>query len=202
MSDLIHLNGNVLCAIDTETTGLTPGFHDLVEIAIIPLDANLKPKQDILPFNLILKPLRPENADVEALKKQKRTLAEIAAIGMDPWRAIDLFDNWFKQLKLAPGKKISPLAHNWPFDRSFIQEWLDRATFEQYIDGRYRDSMATSLFVNDFCDMNAKDCPYPKQSLGSLANRLGVELENAHTALEDALACAEVYRRLVSRFVP
>lgn len=195
--NMIHLNGNLLCAIDTETTGLTAGYHDLIEIAIIPLNSELEPVPDIIPFNLMLKPKRPENADPEAVNKQGRTLADIILRGMEPWRAVDLFDEWFQRLGLAPGKKISPLAHNWPFDRSFIQDWLDKATFEQFIDGRFRDSMAAGLFLNDLADLHQEPYPFHKLTLGSLAAKFSLPFEKAHTALEDALMCAQIYKRML-----
>ena len=51
-----HWNGHQLCAIDTETTGLEAGYHEIVEIAIIPLDSEIKPRTDVLPFNIFIKP--------------------------------------------------------------------------------------------------------------------------------------------------
>ena len=46
---MIHLNGNILCAVDVETTGLEVGFHEIWQIAVLPLDSNIKPNKDILP---------------------------------------------------------------------------------------------------------------------------------------------------------
>lgn len=195
--NLINLNGNILVSVDTETTGLMPGFHDLNEIAIIALDSEFNPVQSILPFHMMLQPKRPQNADEAALKKQGRTLAQIMLEGMDPWRAADLFEGWVERLRLVPGKRLSPLAHNWPFDRGFILDWLGKATFESFIDGRYRDTQTAALFLNDLADVHQTQCPFPKVKLGDCAFRLGVPLENAHTAIEDAAATAQVYKRML-----
>ena len=40
----------IIAAIDLETTGLDPHYHDIIEIAIQPLDEAFEPSSDIPPL--------------------------------------------------------------------------------------------------------------------------------------------------------
>ena len=52
----------IIAAIDIETTGLDPLYHDIIEIAILPLDGEFEPRADILPFVARIRARRPQNA--------------------------------------------------------------------------------------------------------------------------------------------
>lgn len=196
-TNLIHLNGNVLCAIDVETTGTDPNHHEIVEFACIPLDANYEPRADMLPFHLYLQPMYPERIETEAFRVNGLTLADLMLQGMDKWQAADLFDKWFARMNLATHKRLSPLAHNWPFERGFVQKWLGDATFGALIDGRYRDTMAFALALNDLADHHNEACPFPKLTLGACCSVAKIEHARAHTAIEDAFVTAKLWKSML-----
>lgn len=210
-----HLNGNILATIDCETTGTDPQKHEIIEICVIPLDNQYRPSQGIVPFQQEMIPEKPENIDFEAIRcmqqqhdfyvenvcKSKERLVHVKLNGMDKWRCADLFVEWFENLKLAPLKRIMPIAHNWVFDSGFIKEWLGEKTFEYIFDPRYRDSMTVSLFLNDIADMQGEQFPFPKNNLQYLCSELKVQRERAHTATDDSVATAEVYKRLIGRAI-
>lgn len=198
---LQHLNGNVMCAIDTETTGLEAGVHDVVEVAIIPLGADLEVMRGVGAFHVYLKPKRPQNVTEEALKINKLNMADLQINGLDPWVAADLFEDWFMKLGLVPGKKIVPLAQNWPFDREFIRDWLGPVTFNGLIDYHFRDTCPVAQFLNDRSAFQISTPPFPKVNLQYLASSLGIETNRAHSALDDALTCAKVYRKMMTMFI-
>jgi DNA polymerase III epsilon subunit-like protein len=196
----MHLNGNILCAVDVETTGLQAGYHDIAQICILPLNEQYLPSREIIPFNMNLSPKRPENADQEALKKCKLKLADLILEGMDPHRAADLFEEWFEKLKLPGGKKIAPLAHNWPFDRGYLIDWLGPKNFEDRFYHRYRDPMVIGNFCNDLADLRGEQYFYQKLELPYLVSLLHVEAPGRlHDALNDCVAVAEVYKRMLHR---
>jgi len=196
---VIHLNGNVLCAVDTETTGDRVGHHDVIQICVLALNCDIRPDLKVVPFYTYLKPRRPENClHEEDLKIGRAKLCEAQLNGLDPDRAADLFDEWFEKLGLAPGKRISPLAQNWPFDRGFLIDWLGHENFEHYFDARFRDTMAVASFENDIAAFRVEPYPYQKVKLQYLASTLRVEANGkAHDALRDCLTVAEVYRRMI-----
>lgn len=196
---LIHLNGNLLCAIDLETTGFNPKIHDIWQIAILPLDSDIRPlkMEGLSPFYIDIKPDRPQNADPEAISKDK--LEKVLKDGLDSELAQMLLEKWFNKLQLAINKKICPLACNWPFDRSFLIEWLGLLNFEAFFHPWYRDVLAASLYSNDRADVNAEPVPYAKSSLAYLCSTLKVENISPHDALSDCVATAEVYRLMLKQ---
>lgn len=202
---MIHWNGNQVCVIDTETTGLDPHFHEMVQICILPLDSDLKPRKDgVLPFYIELIPEHPERADPKAMEINRLRLAEIARRGHDREKAKDLLEEWIKKLKLplskfGTPKRIMPLGQNYAFDMGFIKAWLGYDMYDEYFHPYYRDTMIASLYCNDKAGMHGENAPYPKHNLSYLCNRLNVEYENKHDALNDCVATAELYRRMCQK---
>lgn len=197
---MTHLNGHLMCVVDVETTGERPGFHDLIQICVLPVDYKLDPWKEFVPFYTNLQLKRPENISEEASMKSRVKASEAQLNGLDPYRGADLFEEWFEKLKLAPGKRIVPLAHNWPFDRGFIIDWLGEENFRQFFDGRYRDTMVSAAFCNDRADFMIEPYPYPKINLEYLATVMKIPHERAHDALGDCITTLEVYKQMIKRF--
>jgi oligoribonuclease (3'-5' exoribonuclease) len=199
---MVHLNGNLLCAVDVETTGVDPQKNDIWQIAVLPLDANIKPLQGIMPFYVNMRLKRPENIDPKAMNVGKADLAQLQLHAIDPWKAVDLFIEWFERLGLPEKKRIAPLASNWLFDRDFIIEWMGRLSFDYYFHFHYRDTQASALFMNDRADRHIEKVPHPKVGLGYLGNLYGAQNLKAHDALQDCLQTAEVYSKMMSAYTP
>lgn len=191
---MIHLNGNILCVFDCETTGLDPLNHDMWQICCMPLDFNLR--STATPFEVMLKP-RNMNRDSGAISKANFNKAVLT--GMEYEIAASLFVEWVERMELGFRKRIMPLAHNWPFDRSFIIEWLGPETFNHYIDARYRDTMVAAAFINDVCDHSAERVPMTKLTLRAVATSLKIDWDDgsAHDAVYDCYKTVEVYRALI-----
>lgn len=194
----IHFNGNLLCAIDTETTGLKPGHHEILDLCILPLGLDLKPSKQFRMFNIKIKPEHPERTDPEAHRMNSDLMRECLIHGIDRWAAVDMLSTWFKKLNLPERKKIVPLGSNYQHDRAFIQEFLGGFySYDEFFRSDCRDCMLMALMVNDQYDWHSDKIPFPKTKLGYLATTLGIEANNAHTALGDCLTSAEVYKRLL-----
>ena len=201
---MIHWNGNQLCVIDTETTGLDPDWHDLIQICILPLDSDLKPRHDVLPFYIEMIPEHPERADPKAMQINRLDFAIIGQRGHHPDKARDMLDDWIKKLKLPETKygnrkKILPLGQNYPFDMGFMKVWLGHETYAEYFHYHFRDTMIVAQYLNDRAGMHAEKVPFSKTSLTWLANKMNVPHEKAHDALADCQTTAEVYRRLLQQ---
>jgi len=195
-----HLNGNLLCAIDTETTGLKAGFHDIWQVAIVPLGADIKPLKTVLPFCMDIKIKFPERIEKNAIKIINAEFARRQQHAIEPYTCADLFDKWFDRLKLPMYKRIVPLAQNWLFDRGFLIDWLGETSFNHSFYHVFRDTMTVAAFDSDLCDFRGDKVLFTQYNLGFLCTRLGVTNEKPHDALQDAIATAEVYRRLLLRF--
>lgn len=198
---LMNLNGHVLCSIDTETSGLVAGYNDIIEVAIVPLGADLKPSRVVTPFVTLLRPKDryPDSWTEEAQRVNGISREELAIHGVEPFKAADRFEEWVQRLGLGPHKKVAPLAFNWPFDSGFVRDWLCPKTYDMWIWHRYRDVMPLVLALNDKAEWSGRDCPFPQTSLQDVRARLKIPECSAHRALGDALVTIEVYRELMER---
>jgi DNA polymerase III epsilon subunit-like protein len=199
---MIHWNGNQMCVIDTETTGLEAGWHDLIQICILPLDSNLLPRKDVMPFYLEMIPEHPERADPKAMSINRLDFAIIGQRGHHPDKARDLLEHWIAKLGLPQtrygnSKKILPLGQNYSFDVGFMKAWLGTETYNDWFHYAYRDTKVAAAFLNDRAGMHAEKVPFAKTSLGSMAKKLNVRHEKAHDALSDCMATAGIYRQML-----
>jgi DNA polymerase III epsilon subunit-like protein len=199
-----HLNGNLLCAIDCETTGLDPMVHELVQICILPLNSNLEPIRSVLPFYVEIKPEHPDRVSKEAMSVNMIDLATICQRGHDRFKAIELLENWMAKIglpytKFGTRKKITPLGHNYQFDKGFIQAWLGHEQYDELFHYHYRDSMIAANFINDRASFltPGEPVPFSKVNLSWLAKQLNVQTDRAHDSLQDCLTTAGVYRKLL-----
>ncbi len=196
---MVHLNGNLLCAVDVETTGLIPGYHDIWQVAILPLNSFIKPLKSVMPFYMDIKIKFPDRIDPKAIKLPREEFARRQQHAIDPFSCADLLDEWFARLKLPFNKRIVPLAQNWPFDRGFIIEWLGILSFEHMFYPVYRDTMVAAAFDSDLADFRSEKILFTQHNLRFISTRLGVQNQKPHDALQDAITTAECYRRMLLR---
>lgn len=197
---MLHLNGNLLAAIDTETTGIDPTTHEIIEIAIIPLTHALKPHPNIIPFSLKLKPDKPENIDYAAMSCNKAELMQLLLNGVAQATAADMLDRWFASIGLGENKRLVPVGHNYTsFDRLFINEWIGKANYAHIFDFHDRDTFIIAQYLNDRSWFVNEKPPFPKQGLSYVASQLGIKNPAPHTALGDAWTAGEIYRKIMGR---
>ena len=199
-----HWNGHQVCAIDTETTGLDPNWHEMWQICILPLDSDFMPRRDVSPFYINFTLECPERVDwtSDVMKGNKSRIIEATRTGHDKFKAAELFEKWYEKLKLPLNKggvvqcKVIPLGQNYAFDLGFMKAWLGPLNYDHFFHYHYRDTMPSALFLNDHAAMQAEKVPYPKVGLKWLSTTHSVQLERAHDSLQDCLAVAEVYRKM------
>jgi DNA polymerase III epsilon subunit-like protein len=203
-NSMVHWNGNVLCAMDVETTGLDPHHHEIWQIAILPLDSNIEVRKDVMPFCIEIKPEHPERANEDIQHKLSNREAYIKACerGFDQEKAKDLLEIWIERLKLpctefGTPKRIMPLGQNFGFDKGFITRWLGVEMYNQYFDYHYADTMVAAMYLNDRAGMHAEPIPFSKINLTYLASTLKIDHPRAHTALGDCVVTAEVYKQML-----
>jgi DNA polymerase III epsilon subunit-like protein len=197
-----HWNGHQLCAIDVETTGTDPAYHEILQICILPLNSNVEPRKDVMPFYIEIIPNHPERIEKEAMTKNKLDASKIMQRGFDSFKAVDMFLEWMQTLnlpttKFGQPKRIIPLAHNWPFDKGFVEQWMGPTQFNEVFDAHYRDTMAVASFLNDRAGAHAEIVPYSKSNLGWMCNKNAIINTCAHDALQDCIATAALYKKLI-----
>jgi DNA polymerase III epsilon subunit-like protein len=201
---MIHWNGDMACAFDTETSGTDPDWHEIVQIAALPLDSNFDPRNDVMPFYVNMKPNHPERVDPKALRVSGLSLSDLMTRGLDQERARDLFLEWVDGLGLpyTPGgyrKRLIPVGHNYFFDRNFISRWLGQETYDELISHFARDTMTVAAFLNDNSAFKVNPPHFQKLDLRYVCSKLGVEKYDRHDALEDCAMAARAYKALVSK---
>lgn len=167
-----------LVAIDTETGGLVPGYHALLQLAAIPTWA-------AKPFNIFIWPdnheIDPESLPVSGYRPD--LWRERGAVCLS--QALKEFEEWLKQAPVEPWK-LTPLAHNAGFDRGFIDAGFQLLGRRSPLGHRWRCSQAAMGFL-----MDAEILPVGTTSLDALAGLCGLhrDPDEPHDALKDAWAC-------------
>lgn len=180
-----------LAFIDTETTGLNPFFHEVIEIGCVIAE----PKPSL--FGVI------EYVETAALDirivPQHIERAEPAALRVNGYNDRDWSD------ALPPKDALARLAatvngamfiaQNVTFDWTFLSAMAERAQFPFDRVFGYRKLDLISLVMGKWAGRQGGP---PRYALKALCEFYGVKNENAHTALADARAAFEVYKKVVS----
>ena len=197
-SGLVHLNGNLMASIDLETTGLQAGYHEPIQIAIVPLNSDIRPLEGVRPFYTTIKPLHPERQQARAGYVHGLKMEDLVLHAPDAGKVQDLLVEWWENLDLPFGKTLVPLAHNWAFESSFLRAWLGVDLAEALFFGHARDAMLYVLALNDKAVFMGLPQPFPKVGLGSLCRHFKIVNPNPHDAMSDAIAEAECYRAMLT----
>jgi len=198
----MNFDGNLMVAVDIETTGFLAGFHEIVQIAIQPLNTQLEPVEGILPFYTNIQPEHFNRINNESMRINGLNLKDLRTSALDKWKVADQLDSYFQKLKLPYRKSLIPLAHNWAFESGFLKHWLGLESFNQIFHPHPRDTMIFALSIADRAVFRGEDSPFRYYGLKSLCNTLGIPLLSHHDALADALATAQLYRALMTFNIP
>jgi DNA polymerase-3 subunit epsilon len=164
-----------IALIDTETTGRDPNNDRIVEIGVV---LGLK-GEVVRRYGQLLDPGRPIPAESSAVHGIKD--ADVAGKPKFP----EIVD----ELLAFLGDAI-PAAYNASFDRAFVLAELDRAqarpaapppAMRREVDWIDPLAFARELYKEE-----------QSRALGDMATRLGIELEHAHRATDDAEAALKV----------
>ncbi len=180
---------NIFAAIDLETTGLAPGWHEVLEIAIVPLTTDFTIDTNVTEFSCRIRAEHPERAEQAALATNHLNPAE-----GKPLQEVEAdLIRWAEENGI---NSITPIAHNLAFDMAFM-----KATFPEFsriFTHHGRDSMRLALSLNDVLRMQDGEERFPSVSLHSLKLALDIDGDVQHSALEDAQDTAHVYRKLTT----
>lgn len=199
-SSLINMDGHMLAAVDIETTGRVSGYHEIIQIAVVPLTSSIEPVPDINPFYMDIAPEHPERVENSANTVHGLDIAELVNNCPDAWKVADLFDEWIQAFNLPFDKRLIPLAHNWGFERGFLLHWLGIESLNQFFHFHPRDTMLFAISINDAATYHGLKTPFPYVGLSAMCKRYGIDRGKAHDAVCDALATAKLYKTMLASF--
>ena len=162
---------DVLVALDLETTGLNPDFDDIIEIGA----AKFRDGELLDTYQTLINPGRniPER------------VTTITGIRSDDLIGCPTVREVLPDLRRFIGA-YPVVAHNVEFDLGFLA----------------RFDVATDNLAVDTYDLASVLLPTaPRYNLNSLAGQLGLDLENAHRGLDDAIATGRLYWELWQRIL-
>jgi DNA polymerase III subunit epsilon len=166
-------------AVDTETTGIGPEFHRLLEIAALEFDPDTGAIAE--PFHRVIDPQR--DVPEEAAKVHGWTNDKLVG---KPLFA-DVADDF---LAFCTGAHV--VIHNAPFDVGFLDTELERA-------GKPKLT-SVALSVTDTLKVSRTWVKAPSHTLDSLCDRFGVDKTKRvlHGALVDCELLAAVYPHVMA----
>lgn len=176
-----------LAFIDLETTGLLLERHEIIEIGLVLVHQHPDRLEVVAEREWKVAPQRIADADPKAL--------EINGYSPEKWENAISLSQALTELS-ETGQGAVPVGHNVSFDVMFLEK-----AFEQH--------MPTGVTISSVFDYHRldtipmayiklyRDPRVEKFSLRALCDHFGITNQQAHTALSDTRACAELYAHLI-----
>lgn len=182
------MKGTDLVFVDTETTGLDPRTHELLEIAFIRVSQDWqsgeKPKFTILEeWSKKVQPLNIATADSMSLRVNGYTVTG--------WKDAIQVEDALKEFSEKTAGAIM-VAHNVAFDAGFLDTYFSRYGIPNKMHYHRLDTVSMA-----YAKLHGTP-EVTRFSLAELCKYFGVVNENAHSALADAKADFELFKRLMS----
>jgi DNA polymerase III epsilon subunit-like protein len=173
-----------LLFIDTETGGLNSNIHSLLSIGLVTWnDGRIVNQKEIY----IKSPVY--NVTEEAMNINKIDLKNLDKIGMNKREAKDLMIKFLKDE--FKNEKITLAGHNVNFDISFLKQ-LFKNDFSLYFSHRSIDTASIFKYLTIKGILKTEVV-----SLDDAINYFQIRVKNRHTALDDVLATAKIFTKLI-----
>jgi len=186
----------VIYFADTETTGLNPVKHDVIELSLIRSTDNVQK-------TWWFKPINYENIDLGALRVNGHKIEDLKLetprgknLYLDPLKNIIDIENWIAE-DGVPNEQRVFCGHNANFDKNMLEQlWIKCDAKDSFPFGRRTLDTFQLEFFLDWC----KESIAEGYSLSNLVKKYNVKNEKAHSAAADTKATKEVFEKQVEYF--
>jgi hypothetical protein len=191
----MHLNNNILVAIDIRVGATQPLMGDLLEVCFMPLNHSYRPHPEFTPFNLTMKPNFPVDLKVAGLNKPRFDEQYVVG-GLDSIKVAELALDWWRRIRAKPDKRLVPVVWDWPSKKPWLEYWLDGEYLEIFAD-THRDIMSVMHFLNDRDDYHGTDIRYKVGGFTNLVKGSGLDLIDRNSLMSNCKAISDVYRYML-----
>lgn len=189
-----------LALLDTETTGLKPKKHSMVQLAIFIVVDGVKVDE----FCIKCRPIEGREIDSKALEVNGLTPAQLASYP-DPKEGFEkLLEFLAKHINVEDeSDRLTPAGFNINFDSGFIREFFDlmgqKDAYKNYFFRRSLDVMALAMSWMDRYNVVPEKNKY---SQINCAKALGINIDTSksHEAFYDTSVCYLIYKLVRDSF--
>lgn len=158
--------------VDTETTGLRSGYHEVNEISIIRC-------ADKVQLTEFIKCEYPERASFDALSITNKTLYDLER-GKSKEEVVSRIDKFLNEDNLTSAHRCF-IAHNYAFDKKFIHALYEQVGKKFPVDLWLCTMALTKQYAKQM------GIPKPKVNLQAACDMVGIKkFANAHTSKIDS----------------
>lgn len=169
--------------VDTETTGLSSSYHEMVEISIIRC-------HDRVQLTEFIKAEYPERASFDALAVCKKTLTDLEK-GNTKEISVARINKFLNEDGLTPAHRCF-VAHNYSFDKKFIHALYDKTNERCPVDLW----LCTMALTKEYVKKNGLG--KQKTNLHAACDLVGIKkLSDAHNSKVDSRNTFLLHRSLV-----
>jgi DNA polymerase III epsilon subunit-like protein len=190
---MLSLDGNTLTVFDVETTGDEPGFHEIIQLAIVP-DGHR-------PFHCMVRPEFPERAVPEAMAAHGIPMDTLLTAPSKE-DVLEALEEWYVGLRLPMTRRLATLCQNAAFDVPFMKSFMGTKQYDRMFTRHVRDSMCLALGINDAAAIAGEPLPFGYVGLKPLCQHFGIDIGQHHDALADCVATRKVYQELLRMMSP
>lgn len=197
---------NSFIILDTETGGLNCRVNAVTEIAAIAIKGDTLEKIDLV--STYIQPYGDYTYEDAALKATGITFQDIES-GVPVKEAVQELIDLFKKADLYGGRGTKPIlvAHNSAFDKGFIVQLFHHCGKMKELEklvygsvdfyGHFSPEFLDSIILAKM--MWGNDEEMTKYNLGSCITKAGLELPDAHLALNDTLGLKDLFGVITSK---
>lgn len=177
-----------ICVFDLETTGLSAEKNAILEIACCPFDNQLK---DLEEFDSgIMKIYDNREIAEQALQANGITRQQIQN-GIDSQEVADKFVKYLQKLKIGRNLPVMSGHNIKKFDLPFLSDFMKVHGYDlsKYINTDYE--------IDTMWECRLRWVELTNYKLGTCCEEMGVELNQAHRAINDTRANKDLVKELI-----
>jgi DNA polymerase-3 subunit epsilon len=179
---------------DTETSGLDPSKHALIQIAgLIDIDGEIKES-----FDIRMQPFKNQFLSKESLKVNGLTFEDISKY-VKPQEGYNQFIEILSKYvsKFDKSDKFFFVGFNSSFDDTFLRQFFVNCEDQYYGSWFWWPTIDVATFAMEF--LKEERSKFPNFKLATVAKSLGIDVDESrlHEALYDSILTRSIYRKIV-----